>query len=384
MTAVHVYENSRELCRQLGAERYTAHLREALRSGKTSPRKVDLECEFDAILGPYWKRKLTESSDLLASDFPYALAVGREVVDAAIREAFEATPTPVHRLIPERTVTGPAIEGGWEHLVTSFSHHVSSVVEEYQEGVTQALAEFAIMRPKIKYRHRYVTLTKEMRLRDDLNTITDSAARIGEEMAYEAELDCLKLLLGIENTYQDSVNGAVDTFQASTPWVNRLSGNDLVDYTDLDAIRNLLAKMAHPVSKKPLGLQWRMKHLLVMPQRYTQARNIIMANEVTMVTDTETKEAKAGNPYLNQFEMFADSQIAFDLLTEDGVSESNAAKYALCGDFSLALKRAVAEPLTVAQSVGSIDRRIDVRWDATWAYAHYVVMPQAIIKSYQA
>lgn len=382
MKSLHVYESSRDLCRQMGPQKYVSLLQEALRTGKAQPQKVDLECEFDAIAGPYWRQRLHESAtDTLASDFQYAFALGREVMDATIQEAYGEADTPIHRLIPERSVSGPGVDGGWESLVASHSPESSSLVDEGEPAIAQTLDDFAVMRPKVKFRHRMVSLTAETRIRDDLNQVTDAAARIGEEMAYEAETDCLRHLMGLENVYQDSENGATDSYQTSSPWDNTAASNEIADYTNLDAIRELLSQAKHPATGKSLGLHRRMRHLLVMPQRYSQVRNVITAQEVTAITASGEFETTSGNPYANQFEVFVDSPIAYDLLVASGVSASDAVKHSFCGDFTAFMRRAVAQPLQVAQGSGTPSQRVEIEWHATWAFAHYPVLPAAVVKS---
>ena len=98
------------------------------------------------------------------------------------------------------------------------------------------------------------------------------AAEVGEVLGLNKEKRLIDLAIGVTNNYKWK-GTAYNTFYTSAgggPWINELAGNELVDWTDVDAAEQLFADVLDPNTGEPVLVQ--PNTLLVMPAYRHAAR----------------------------------------------------------------------------------------------------------------
>jgi hypothetical protein len=138
----------------------------------------------------------------------------------------------------------------------------------------------------------------------------------------------LDVVIGATNNYK--ANGAsFDTYYASGPWVNTLGGNELVDWTNVDAAEQLFAEMLDPNTGEPVLV--RGTTVLVMPAYRHAAHRIFNAVEINYSPTGSSTQTTAANPLGNY--RVAESRLAYRRIIAAGVAAASAKKWWFIGDF---------------------------------------------------
>lgn len=128
--------------------------------------------------------------------------------------------------------------------------------------------------PRATFGERYVTtnptynrsnsidVTREAVLYDITGDVLTQADTIGETMGLAKEYAILDMVLGNTNTYVYR-GTAYHTYQSSTPWVNKISSNAFVDWTNLNASKKKFARLLDQETSQPISVM--PKQVLAFP-----------------------------------------------------------------------------------------------------------------------
>lgn len=199
-----------------------------------------------------------------------------QIVFAKIMEGFTAEPFVASRMvetIPTR-FNGEKIPG---------IGGIGDEAETVDEGAVFPLAgvnEDWIETPATVKRGFIVPVTKEAIFFDRTNLVLSRAAEVGEFLGLNKEKRIIDCIID-ENTTAHRLKWkgtTYATYQATSPWVNIVAANALVDWTDIDAAEQALANMTDPSTGEPIMVL--ADTLFVTPQLLHTARRTVNATEI--------------------------------------------------------------------------------------------------------
>lgn len=192
--------------------------------------------------------------------------------------------------------------------------------------------------PRAQFGERYVTtpntqkfglgidVTKEAVFFDLTNEVLTRAANVGDELGLRKEKRVLDTVLGIVNSY--SYNGtAYNTYLTSGNWINKVTGNELIDWTNIDIVEQLGGEMTDQESLERISVLY--DTLLVMPRKNRTVDFITGYAGIERRTQSAAEIGHGPNPYGGGYKKVV-SAIAYQRLTDaDGanLSASDAKKY---------------------------------------------------------
>jgi hypothetical protein len=150
--------------------------------------------------------------------------------------------------------------------------------------------------PSTTKRGFIVPVTKEAIFFDRTHLVLSRAAEVGEVLGLNKEKRLVDLLIGVTNNYRWNGDD-LDTYQATDPWKNLLTGNELVDWTDVDAAEQLFADILDPATGEPVLVQ--ASNVLVMPAYQHAAQRVFHAVEIAYTASGAATTTRAANPLGN-------------------------------------------------------------------------------------
>ncbi|MCA9239022.1 MAG: hypothetical protein KDA37_02430 [Planctomycetales bacterium] len=259
---------------------------------------------------------------------------------------------------------------------------VADEVDEVGPGMpypSLGFGEDYIETPATAKRGFIVPVTREAVFFDRTNLVLSRAAEVGEVLGLNKEKRLLDLLVGVTNNYV--ANGvAYDTYQSAAPWVNELAGNELVDWTNVDAAEQLFADMIDPATGEPVLLG--ATSVLVMPAYRHAAHRVFNAASIVYAGAGSETSTTAANP-LGDYTV-EESRLAYRRVVASGVAAADAKKWWFLGDFRRAFAYMENWPITVTQSpVGSeadFTNDIVLRFKASERGAAAVLNPRYVVR----
>jgi hypothetical protein len=378
--------NYRELHRRYqldGPQHTVSHLSEALEQGHLRPEDFSLRDLAEALVpdGREWVRlfdprggtPLVEASE--GVDVTAFRNITGQVISAKILEAYNQPAFVMSRLVdtvPTRLdgekipgVTRP--EGSIDEVAPGMPYPHLGFGEDYIET------------PATTKRGFIVPVTREAIFFDRTNLVLARAAEVGEVLGLDKEKRLLDVALGFANNYKWR-GTSYDTYQSSAPWVNLLSSNELVDWTNVDAAEQLFAEMIDPGTGEPVIAGG--TTVLVMPAYRHAAHRVFNASELTYAASGSESTTTVANP-LGTYTV-RESRIAYRRAIAAGMSGSDAKKVWLIGDFRRAFAYMENWPITVAQaplgSEAEFTSDIVLRFKASERGAAAVINPRHVVK----
>lgn len=367
-----------------GPEKTVGHLREALDQGDLKPDDFSLRDLAEGLVpdGHQWVRmmdprnaggvNILESGD--GVDATAFLNVAGQVIHSKILESYQQEAFVVSKLVdtvPTR-LDGEKIPGVGP---------VRDEVTEIHPGMPYPNVGFGedyIETPSTTKHGLIVPVTKEAIFFDRTNLVLSRAAEVGEILGLNKEKRLIDLLIGVGNNYKWK-GVEYDTYQTSTPWVNVLADNELVDWTDVDAAEQLFADILDPNTDEPVLVQ--ATTVLVMPAYRHAAHRVFNAAEISYESTGAT--TTAANPLGNY--TVAESRLAYRRIVASGQSAADAKKWWFIGDFKKALAYMENWPITVTQSPSNseadFNQDIVVRFKASERGAAAVINPRYLVKN---
>ncbi|MBE6428018.1 MAG: hypothetical protein E7028_05445 [Planctomycetaceae bacterium] len=379
--------NYRELKRRVeldGLKKTTEHLSEAIDTRQIRPEEFSLRDLAEALIpdGLKWVRSLDpcgenallEGEGVESSAF---LNITGRIISTKIREAYEQEAFKASKLVSiissrlsrERIPGIGRIQGGVTEVAEGMPYPNAGFSEEYVD--TPETAKHGLIVP----------VTREAIFFDQTGLILKRASEVGEILGADREKRILDMILGLTNTY--SLNGnSFNTYyesSESSPWVNKLPGNELSDWRNVDAAEQLFATMCDDSTGLPLLMN--PNTVLVMPgKRFTAAQIFYPGNSAWSNSDGTQKVAMS-----NLFGDYAlqTSAYAYQRLISSGISADAAAKYWFMGDFKKAFAYVENWGLTVSRSVSSgeanFTQDILVRFKASERGVPAVLDPRCVV-----
>ena len=158
------------------------------------------------------------------------------------------------------------------------------------------------------------------------------------------------------------------------------TGNELVDWTDVDAAEQLFADILDPNTGEPVLIS--ANSVLVMPAYRHAAHRVFNAAEIDYTASGAATTTTAANPLGKYF--VQESRLAYRRIVASGVAAADAKKWWFLGDFKKAFAYMENWPITVTQSQNNseadFNSDIMVRFKASERGAAAVINPRYIVK----
>ncbi|HEY4309855.1 MAG TPA: hypothetical protein VGN12_10425 [Pirellulales bacterium] len=379
----------RELKRQYeldGPHRTVEGLREALRGRHVKPEDFSLRDLAEALVpdGREWVRALDPrsagGSRILEAgdgvDVTAFLNITGQVIYSKIMDAYTQEAFVISKLVQtiSTRLDGEKIPG---------ISRIQDQIDEVPPGMpfpSLGFGEDYIETPSTTKRGFIVPVTKEAIFFDRTNLVLSRAAEVGEILGLNKEKRLVDLAIGSTNNYLWR-GTAYDTYQTTTPWVNIATGNELVDWTDVDTAEQLFADIVDPNTGEPVLVS--PTTVLVMPAYRHAAQRVFNAGEIRYQPTDASTLTVAANP-LSQYQVM-ESRLAYRRLVSGGMDPNDAKKLWFIGDFSRAFAYMENWPITVTQSPqnseADFNNDIVVRFKASERGAAAVINPRYIVMS---
>jgi hypothetical protein len=367
-----------------GAEQTVNHLSEALREGHLRPEEFSIRDLAESLVpdGREWVRLLDPRSAgsvslLEAGDGVDVTAfrnITGQVIYSKILEAYRQEAFVVSKLvdtIPTR-LDGEKIPG---------VGRISDTITEVAPGMPYphlGFGEDYIETPSTTKRGFIVPVTKEAIFFDRTHLVLSRAAEVGEVLGLNKEKRLIDLVIGVTNNFKWK-GTSYNTYQAATPWINTLAGNELVDWTNVDMAEQLFADILDPNTGEPVLVHG--ATVLVMPAYRFAAHRVFNATELRFTAAATT--TVAANP-LSGYRLH-DSRLAYRRIVASGVAAADAKKWWFLGDFRRAFAYMENWPITVTQaptgSEAEFASDIVLRFKASERGAAAVLNPRFVVKN---
>lgn len=343
----------KQVMEQHGKEATLQCLGDAIAEGKFNPaRDFSIRRLAEAFHGPNWAEELKTKRVMEGPEAVSAsalTAISGQLMLSIIKDAYRLQPTIGDQLVTTIGVSnnnlGPEIVG---YISSPFD--IGQTVQE-QETIpaTQVTGQYLTL-PKIEKFGRLIHLSYESIFADKTGELVQQAQAVGQWCALSKEYQILNVVLGYVNNYL--FNGtSINTYNTSpnVNFVNKITSFSLNDYSDINTLEQTILNQVDPISKQPIELLGR-KQVLVVPQSLYKLKTILNANQVR-----SGPFAASGDPigtYSNnpldggQYEVMSSIYVQ-RVLSENGMSYSDAANFVLFGNISKAFMYREARPLEV-------------------------------------
>lgn len=305
-----------------------------------------------------------------------------QIVYSKIMQAYANPAFVMSSIVPNvpTTLSGEKIPG-----MTQIGDQAETV-REGKEYPTAGFTEDYVETPATTKRGLIVPVTKEAIYFDRTNLILQRASQVGEWLATNKEKRLVDLLIGATNNYKWK-STTYSTYQTSTPWINKKSSQDLVDWTDIDAALQLFADMRDPHTGEPILMM--ADTLICMPARFMAAKRVLNATETRFGDGASaTTQTVAANPVAGMFRILQSVLAYARLQSELSQSAADSGKYWFIGDFRKAFAYMENWPVTVVQAPANgedeFNRDIVAKYKASERGAAAVMEPRAVIMNYEA
>lgn len=338
-----------------GAKKTCAHFTEALMSGDLKANDFSVRDLAEGLVpdGREWVRQLDprQQTSLVESDAVDVSAFKNITGQIIYSKIMEKYLNPAFSLsaavetVPTR-LDGEKIPG------------IGKITEDamvVQPGMPYPRAGFSedyVETPSTTKRGLIVPVTKEAIFFDRTNLVLSRAAEVGEVLGMNKEKRIADVMLGVTNNYKWK-GTSYNTFYASSDnqsWANKLTSNELVDWTDVDAAEQLFAAMSDPDTGDPIILGG--TSVLVMPAYRHAANRVFNATSIEYTASGSPTKTIAGNPIASNYTLM-ESVIAYRRLIANSVAAADAKKYWMVGDFKKAFAYMENWPLTVTQAAAN-------------------------------
>lgn len=371
-----------------GPTQTVKHLAEALRQGHLKPDDFSLRDLAEGLVpdGHQWVRAMDPRSadgvTVLEAgdgvDVTAFLNVAGQVIYSKILEAYRQEAFVVSKLVDtvSTRLDGEKIPG---------IGRLSDEATEIHPGMPYPNVGFGedyIETPSTTKRGLIVPVTKEAIFFDRTNLVLSRAAEVGEVLGLNKEKRLVDLVIGVTNNYKHQ-GTSYNTYYASGdggPWVNELAGNELVDWTDVDAAEQLFADILDPNTGEPVLIK--ATTVMVMPAYRHAAHRVFNAAEIQYGPTGADTTTVAANPLGNY--RVVESRLAYRRVKASGEAAADAKKWWFVGEFKKAFAYMENWPITVTQSPpgseADFSQDIVVRFKASERGAAAAINPRYVVK----
>jgi hypothetical protein len=278
--------NLRELRKRIeldGAERTAGHLTESLKQGDLKPDDFSVRDLAESFM-PGGLSQIEHMETLMEElAIPLVNTIGA-VIDTKIKEAYNQeifAASKLVRTIPtrlngEKIHSFGTVAGDTLTVAPGNAYPTAAVDADYIE--TPTTAKHGLIIP----------VTKEAVFFDQTHHLLERAAEVGEALALNKERRILDMILGITSTYKQNGNVRNTYYTGSTshPWKNLLSGNELLNWENIEKAEDIFGEMVDPISGNPILIE--PNTVLVMPPKRHLAHRLFNASSVTYEDGTSS------------------------------------------------------------------------------------------------
>jgi hypothetical protein len=357
-------------------------LKEALQTGHAKPEDFSIRELAVATCGERWHEAFlpgqdAKVADLLeagggdANDVTAFADINNQIIFTKVFEAWQNA----SKVADEIFDTVPSQFTGEKFGGISNIKELSKPIGPGMPYPEASVGERYVTAPASVKKGIILSLTKEAVFFDRTGQLLHQAQEVGDKLGYQKEIMCLNVLLGITNNY--NLNGTSYSSYNQSPnanWVNYQTGNPLVDYTSINTAEVLASQILDPDTQLPIEVQ--LKNLFCMKYNLFNARRIVGATSTENIwpafatsDSTAPGNVKMVAPSPVQPLSIHSSNIAYQLLINNGVSATTANNTWFIGDFKKALRYVQNWPLEVTTAppgnTAEFERDIVYRWKAS-------------------
>lgn len=343
----------KSVCEQHGVQATMQCLGDAIAEGKFNPNKdFSIRRLAEAFYGPSWAEEIRTKRVLEGPEAVSASAltqISGQLMLSIVKDAYRLQPTIGDQLVTTIGVSnnnlGPEIVG---YISSPFD--IGQVTEEQEQiPATQVTGQYLTL-PKIQKYSRLIHLSYESIFADKTGELVQQAQAVGQWCALSKEYMILNVVLGYVNNYIFNGN-SINTYNAApnTNYVNKITSFSLNDWTDINTLEQTILNQVDPVSKQPVELLSR-KQVLVVPQSLYKLRTILnsqMVRSGPFASSGDPIGTYAKNPLEGGAYEVLSSIYVQKVLTDNGMSYSDASNFVLFGNISKAFMYREARPLEV-------------------------------------
>jgi hypothetical protein len=286
-------------------DEYLDDLCGAIQSGQMKFEEVSIRALTEALV-PDGREFVEMLNPRHSLNFREAAAVNTEalgivasnLVFTKIQEQYEKPEYVLSRLVP--TEQGKPGEIMPKIIPLGDDASIVPEGEEYPSAVIGA--DYQIM-PHSQKEGTIVPITREAVYEDRTNQIISFAAQVGDTLALRKEYRLCDTMIGYHQqaggmgTLYNWRGTEYAPYQLSSPWINALATNELVDHTDLDGIETLFGEMVDENTGLPISVGG--TQVFVMPAKKQTAARVFNSTKVTYSTVPATDHvtlAEGQNP----------------------------------------------------------------------------------------
>jgi hypothetical protein len=281
--------NYRELGQMLkleGKSKTCQHFAEALEKGQLKANDFNIRDLYEAtvpdgrealrLLDPRNQGSFTFQEEGSAVDTSVFANISGQIVFSKVLEAAQNEEFKLSKMVP--------------HVSTSFKSEkipgvtglgdVAEVIGEGQNYPSVGFSEDYIETSETKKRGFKVEITKEAIFFDRTNLVLSNAQKAGEALGMNKEKRIVDAMIDLNSTaHRHKWKGTTyATYQTSTPWINKVTSNELVDWSDIDKAMQAMNNMVDPNTGEPILVT--PKHVVVAPGLSATLMRILNATEV--------------------------------------------------------------------------------------------------------
>jgi hypothetical protein len=372
--------NVRELrkrCQLDGGAATVKHITEALQSGALVPEDFSFRDIAEAML-PEGATMLEEGAVLNEDVAVTAVNTIGAVIETKIKEAYRHESFAASKLVK----TIPTRYDGEKIYQFGSIDDSDLEVEVNSQYPTHHFDADYIETPGTAKHGLIVPVTRETVFFDRTYQVLERAAEVGEVLAMNKEKRILEMILGLTNPYK--YNGAAkNTYYsgaANDPWKNLLPGNELQNWTDIEAAEDLFGAMTDPVNGHPVLIE--ADSVLVMPAKRHLAHRLFYASSVSYEDDTTSTTTAIRNPFAKY--NLVSSRLGYQLLKSAVPAIANPEKIWIIGNFKKAFAYMENWGITVTRSGSGSEadftRDVIVRFKASERGVPAVLDPRYTVK----
>jgi hypothetical protein len=207
----------------------------------------------------------------------------------------------------------------------------AEIVNESEDYPTVGVSEDWIETPQTTKRGLIVPVTKEAIFFDRTGVLLERCGDVGTSMAVNREKRAIDCVID-ENTTVHRYNWrgtTYATYQSSTPWINIEASNSLVDWTDIDAVENLMDGLIDPHTGEPIVIE--PTHIITTRDLRATVNYILNATELDRrvggyATSGNLSGERLANPYRGKYQHLTSRLLASRLATDTSWFLGNPAK----------------------------------------------------------
>lgn len=382
--------NLHKVCENYGLKETLHRLDESFKDGTVKPTDFSLRELAESFMGRDWVNKMRPN--------PRGGFMIMEAGDAVDSTAFSNITGQIVYNMVLQGYNRPEFIGDrlMRRVTTQFeSEKVAGVAniddaeanDDIKEGMPYpraGLSEDYLETPKTTKKGLIIPVTKEAVFYDRVNQVDRQARGVGYVIRLRKEKKQLRVVGGIDNTYKrrGTVQNTYQTVAGADPYVNRSTGVQLVDWTDIDEALQLAAELTNPFDTEANPIVFNPRTILVMPAKKFVARRIVNATETR--TTSGTNETLAPSPVQADVEEVLSSALLYQILKADsGFTEANVKDMWFLGDFMEAFNYFENWPLTVVQASDNSDAEFEadivLQFKASEKGVPVVIEPRAVL-----